>query len=139
MKPPILPPITPQQPSALPLAKKPFAFQAAQASLLAPAIAFGLGIVVNVGMGGQLPPLVGIIIGSLNIVLILLGFIFGIIALFGMRNYGKRRILGRSIAGICINGILIALMVISIPRYKKMAERAKEIQQQKSEQQQPSP
>jgi multisubunit Na+/H+ antiporter MnhE subunit len=80
-----------------------------------------------------------IIVGSLSIVLILLGFIFGIIALIGVHRYGRKRILGRSIAGICINGILIALMVISIPMYKRMAERAKEIQQQKSEQQQTSP
>ena len=138
-RPPILPAIAPQQRPALPPAKKPFAFQAAQASLLAPAIAFGLGIVVNVGMGGQLPPLAHIIVGSLSIVLILLGFIFGIVALIGVRRYGKKGILGRSIAGICINGILIALMVISIPMYKRMAERAKEIQQQKPEQQQPSP
>ena len=134
-----VPPIISQQPPPLPLVKKPFAFQAAQASLLAPAIAFGLGIVVNVGMGGQLPPLAAIIVGSISIVLILLGFIFGIIGLLGVRRYGKKGILGRSIAGICINGILIALMVISIPMYKRMAERAKEIQQQKSEQQQPSP
>jgi len=136
--PPVLPPIA-QKPAPLPLAKRPFAFQAALASVLAPAIAFGLGIVVNIGMGDQLPPLAHIIVGSLSIVLILLGFIFGIIALFGVRHYGKKRILGRSIAGICINGVLIALMVISIPMYKRMAERAKEIQQQKSEQQQPSP
>jgi hypothetical protein len=134
-----VPPIIPQQPPPLPSAKKTFVFQAAQASLLAPAIALGLGIVVNVGMSGQLPPLAGIIVGSINIVLILLGFIFGIIGLVGVRRYGKKGILGRSIAGICINGILIALMIISIPRYKKMAERGKENQQQKSEQQQPSP
>ena len=135
-----VPPIISQQPSPpLPPVKKPFAFQAAQASLLAPAIAFGLGIVVNVGISGQLPPLAGIIVGSINVVLILLGLIFGIIALFGVRRYGKKGILGRSIAGICINGILIALMVISIPMYQRMAGRAKEIQQQKSEQQQPSP
>jgi ABC-type molybdate transport system permease subunit len=131
-----VPPIISQQPPPLPLAKKPFAFQAAQASLLAPAIAFGLGIFINVGMGGQSPPLVSIIVGSVNVVLILLGFVFGIIALVGVRRYGKKGILGRSIAGICINGILITLMIISIPRYKRMSEHAKEIQKQKMEQQQ---
>jgi ABC-type molybdate transport system permease subunit len=134
-----VPPIISQQPPSLPPAKKAFAFQAAQASILAPAIAFCLGIVVNVGMGTQLSPLAHIIVGSLSIILILLGFIFGIIGLVGVRRHGKKGILGRSIAGVCINGILIALMVISIPMYKRMAERAKEIQQHKSEQQQPSP
>jgi hypothetical protein len=124
-------------PPPLPPAKKPFAVQAAQASLLAPAIAFGIGMVVNVGLGGgQSSPLVGIITGSVSILLIILGFIFGIIALAGIPRYGKKGILGRGIAGVCINGILIAIMIISIPMYKRMAERAKAIQQQKLEQQQ---
>ena len=131
-----VPPIISQQPPPLPPSKKPFAFQAAQASLLAPAIAFGIGIVVNVGLSGQSSPLVGIITGSLSILLIVSGFIFGVIALAGIPRYGKKGILGRSIAGVCINGIIIMLMIISIPMYKRMAERAKEIQQQKLEQQQ---
>ena len=131
-----VPPIISQQPPPLP-SKKPFAFQAAQASLLAPAIAFGIGIVVNVGMGGQSSPLVGIITGSVGILLIVTGFILGIIALAGIPRHGKKGILGRGIAGVCINGIIIVLMIISIPMYKRMAERAKEIQQQKLEQQQP--
>jgi ABC-type molybdate transport system permease subunit len=123
-------------PPPLPPAKKPFAAQAAQASLLAPAIAFGIGIVVNVGLGSQSSPLVGIITGSVTILLIVSGFIFGIIALAGVPRYGKKGILGRGIAGVCINGILIAIMIISIPMYIRMAERAKAIQQQKLEQQQ---
>ena len=130
-----LPPII-SQPPPLPPPKKPFVFQAAQASLLAPAIAFGMGIFVNVGLSGQSSPLVGIITGSLSILLIVLGFVFGIIALAGVPRYGKKGILGRGIAGVCINGILIVFMIISIPMYKKMAERAKEIQKQKMEQQQ---
>jgi ABC-type molybdate transport system permease subunit len=131
-----VPPIISQQPPPLPPSKKPFAFQAAQASLLAPAIAFGIGIVVNVGLSGQSSPLVGIITGSVSILLIVSGFIFGIVALVGVSRYGKKGILGRGIAGVCINGIIIVLMIISIPMYRRMAERAKEIQQQKLEQQQ---
>jgi hypothetical protein len=65
-----------------------------------------------------------------------LGFIFAIIALSGVRRHGKRGIFGCAIAGLIINAIIIALMIISIPIFKKMAERAKEIQQQKMEQQQ---
>ena len=131
-----VPPIISQQPPPLPPSKKPFAFQAAQASLLAPAIAFGIGIVVNVGLSGQSSPLVGIITGSVSILLIVSGFIFGIVALAGVPRCGKKGILGRGIAGVCINGIIIVLMIISIPMYRRMAERAKEIQQQKMEQQQ---
>ncbi len=131
-----VPPIISRQPPPLPPSKKPFAFQAAQASLIAPAIAFGIGILVNVGLSGQSSPLAGIITGSVSILLILSGFVFGIIALAGVPRYGKKGILGRGIAGVCINGIIIALMIISIPMYKRMGERAKEIQQQKIEQQQ---
>jgi len=135
--PPIIspPPLPPSKP-----VRKPFAFQAAQASLLAPLTAIGIGILVNVGMGAQRSPLAGIITGSISILLVVLGFIFGILALFGIRRYGKKGILGRAIAGVCINGIIIALMIFSIPMYKKMAERAKEIQrQQHMEQQQTQP
>jgi hypothetical protein len=131
------PPIIPIKPPSLPAAKKPFVFQAAQASILAPAISIVTSIIIN--SGGQLPPLARGIAGISCILLILLGFIFGIIALFGIRRYGKRGILGRAIAGLCINGILIVFMIASIPMYKKMAERAKEMQRQKMEQQQPQP
>lgn len=133
------PPIIPSKPPPLPTVKKPFAAQAAQASFLAPIIAFGIGIFVNMGQGGKMSPLVGIITGSVCTILILLGFIFGILALVGIRRHGKKGILGRAIAGLCINGFLIAFMIISIPMYKKMAERAKEMQTQKIEQQQTPP
>lgn len=133
------PPIISPQPPPLPNAKKPFAFQAAQASLLAPLTAVGVSIVVNAGMGNQASPLVKIITGSLCVLLIVLGFVFGIVALFGVRRHGKKGILGRAIAGIAINGVIIAFMIISIPMYMKAAERAKEMQRQKMEQQQAQP
>jgi hypothetical protein len=41
--------------------------------------------------------------------------------------------LGRAIVGLCINGIIIAWMIISVPIYNKVAERAKEIQQQQTQ------
>jgi len=135
-----VPPIIPVKPPPLPSSKKPFAVQAAQASLLAPLTAFGLGIIVNVGMANQSSPLSQIITGSLCVLLIVLGLVFGIVALFGVRRYGKKGILGRAIAGICINGILIAFMVISIPGFMKAAARAKEMRQrQGAEQQQMQP
>jgi ABC-type molybdate transport system permease subunit len=134
------PPVIPPQPPPLPSTRKPFAFQAAQASLLAPLTAVGVSIVVNVGMANQASPSAKIITGSLCILLIVLGFVFGIVSLFGVRRHGKKGILGRAIAGICINGILIALMVISIPGLMKAAARAKEMRQrQNSEQQQTQP
>ena len=131
------PPIISQKPPPLPPAKKPFAYQAAQASLLAPVISIVTSVIIN--GGGSLPPLARGIAGISCIFLILLGFIFGIMALSGIRRHGKKGILGRAIAGLCINGILIVFMIASIPMYKKMAERAKEMQSAKMEQQQPQP
>ena len=133
--PPPLPPVIPPQPPRLPSTVKPFAFQAAQASLLAPLTAVGVSIVVNVGMANQASPSVKLITGSLCILLIVLGFVLGIVSLFGMRRHGKKRILGRAIAGICINGILIALMAMSIPGFLKAAARAKEMRRQQDAEQ----
>lgn len=45
------PPIISPQLPPLPASGNPFAFQAAQASLFAPLVAVGIGIVVNVGVG----------------------------------------------------------------------------------------
>lgn len=93
---------------------------------------------VNVGLGNQASPLVKIITGSLSVLLILLGFVFGIVALFGVRRHGRKGILGRAIVGVCINGVLIALMAISIPGLMKAAERAKQMKQQQGTEQQPT-
>ncbi len=123
----------PPQLPRLPSTSRPFAFQAAQASLLAPLIAVGVSIVVNVGMANQASPSAKIITGSLCILLVVLGLVFGIVALFGVRRYGKKGILGRAIAGICINGILVALMAVSTPGLMKAAARAKEMRQEKTQ------
>jgi hypothetical protein len=130
------PPIISPKPPPLPVSGKPFAFQAAQASLFAPLVAIGMSMVVNVGMGNQAAPLVKIITGSLCVLLIVLGFVFGIVALFGVRRHGKKGILGRAIAGVCINGILVALMLVSIPGFMAAAKRAKEMRQQQNSEQQ---
>jgi len=132
-----VPPVI-SQPPPLPPGKKPFAFQAAQASLFAPLVAIGLSMVANVGMGSQATPLARMIVGSVSSLFILLGFGLGIIALTGVRRHGKKEIFGRAIAGICINGILIALMIVSIPGLMRAAERAKQIQEQQGAEQQPT-
>jgi hypothetical protein len=110
--PPIISPNLPP----LPPTKKPFAFQAAQASVLAPLISIGLGIAVNLGLGSQPTPSARIITGSLCTLLIGLGFFFGITALFGIRRYGGKGILGRAIAGIVINGLLLICMGLAVMR-----------------------
>lgn len=105
---PNLPPLSPT--------KKPFAFQAAHASVLAPLTSIGIGIVVNVGLGSQITPMAKIIVGSLCTLLISSGFILGICALFGIRRYGRKGILGRAIAGIAINGLLLIFMGFAVTR-----------------------
>ena len=92
--------------------KKPFAVQAGQASVVAPILSIGANIIIQAG-GMQLPPVAKIISGSLSMLLILLGFVFGIVALFGMRRHGSRGIIGWAIAGTLINGILILFMIIA--------------------------
>jgi hypothetical protein len=62
--------------------------------------------------------------------------VFGIVALVGTKRHGRKGIFGRAVAGICINGIVILLMLVSIPVFKKMAENAKAVRQQRMEQQQ---
>lgn len=132
------PPIISPQPPPLPASGKPFAFQAAQASLFAPLVAVGIGIVVNIGTGSQAAPVVKIVTGSVCVLLIVLGFVFGIVALFGVRRHGTKGIVGRAIAGVCINGFLVALMLVSIPGYMAAAKRAKEMRQQQNSEQQPA-
>lgn len=122
------------QPPPLPPAKKPFAAQAAQASLLAPIVAVAVAIFVNVGIGVKPSPTVGVITGCLLVLLIVLGFIFAVIALAGVHRHGKKGILGFAVAGVCINAILIAFMIFGILAFK--AKHANEIQRQQTEQKQ---
>jgi len=130
------PPILSPQPPPLPSAKKPFAFQAAQASLFAPIICIVATIFIN-GGGVQLSPIAKIITGSLSTLLIILGFIFGIVGLCGVRHHGKKGLLSKAFIGTCINGILIVFMIFSFFMFKKMAERARENRQQTEQQQSP--
>ena len=124
------PPIIQRPP--LPPAKRPFAAQAAQVSLLAPIAAIVVGVVVNVGIGVKPSPVVSIITGCLCVLLIVSGFVLAIVALTGVRRYGKKGILGFALAGICINTVLIVFMVIGILAFK--AKHAQQIQKQKMEQ-----
>ena len=128
-------PPTVSAPPPLPGSKKPFAVQAGQASVFAPILCIGANIIINLG-GMQLSPMAKIITGSLSTLLILLGFVFGIIALLGMRRNGSRGIIGWAITGTLINGILIFFMIIGFFAVKAAAERQRELQQQQMEQQQ---
>lgn len=131
------PPIIPQTPSPLVPVASPdssFARQAALFSLLAPFIGIGMNIFGQQAVQGN--RIAMIILGGTSILLYLAGFVFGIVALVGTKRHGRKGIFGRAVAGICINGIVILLMLVSIPVFKKMAENAKAVRQQRMEQQQ---
>jgi ABC-type molybdate transport system permease subunit len=130
--PPVIPPSPPTIPGHSPRAS--FAKQAATFSLLAPFV--GMGVNIFTQLGAREHPIALAIVGGTAVLLILAGFVLGIVALVQMKKYGKQGIFWKAIAGICINGLLIAAMLISIPGLKKAAERAKEMQRQKLQQQQ---
>lgn len=101
------------QPPTIPPGKKPFAFQAAQTSLLAPLASIGVGFIVNVGMGNQTTPLARLITGYLCVLLIVLGFLFGIIALLGARGKTRKEFLWRAVCGIALNGVFLAFFAFA--------------------------
>ncbi|HSY16916.1 MAG TPA: hypothetical protein VK815_01215 [Candidatus Acidoferrales bacterium] len=96
---------------------QPFAHQAAKLSWVCPLIL----IVINIFAKQVASPL---IIDLLALVLIAVGFIFGIIALFGIPKHGTKGILGAALASLVINGLLISIFVTNF-----MAARAKARQQ----------
>jgi hypothetical protein len=55
-----------------------------------------------------------IIVGSINNLLLVSGFILGVIALYRTKKCGREGIFGKAIAGVCINGLFIAAILISI-------------------------
>jgi hypothetical protein len=123
------PPVIPECPPA-----NSFARQAALCSVIAPFISFGIGIFGQQAVQGNRAA--AVILGGVSMLLILAGFIFGIVALFGMKKHGPKGILGKALAGICINGFLILMMLIAIPMFMRMAQQAKAAQSQPPMQQQ---
>ena len=94
-----------------------FAHQAAKLSWVCPLIL----VVINIFAKQVASPL---IIDLLALLLIAVGFIFGIIALCGIPKHGPKGILGPALAGLAINGLLIFIFVTNF-----MAARAKAQQQ----------
>lgn len=133
------PPIIPQAPplisAALPASS--FARQAALFSFLAPFVSIGTNFVGQQAVQGNRIGM--LVLGGTCTLLILAGFVFGIVGLVGAKKHGREGIFGRAIAGVCINGIIILFMLISIPGFIKAAERAKERQRMRMEQHQTQP
>ena len=122
-----VPPPLPPSPPVLPTAAAPassFPRQAATFSVVAPFFAIGIGIFLQPQARDN--PWSMMILGLTSLLLIELGFVFGIVALVRTKRHGRQGILGKAIAGTCICGILTLLMLVSIPGLMKAAERAKE-------------
>ena len=107
--PPILqsPPPLPKPPG------KSFAHQAALGSLLAPLLAVLVSVAARTSeqtVPG--PRMVPVMVGVVCLILIITGFVMGIAGLCGIKQQGPRGILGRSIAGLIINGLLLFFFVV---------------------------
>lgn len=100
----------------LPPGKIPFAQQAARASWVAPVIALGLGCLTNTARQdpSHTSRTAELLIGGVNVCLILTGFVLGIVALFGIRRYGREKILAPALTGIILNGFFVAIFGLGI-------------------------
>ena len=87
---------------------EPFGEQAARFSLYTPLVVFLIGAAA---FGNRDQHGVAMALASINIALILIGFVLAIVALSSMRRYGKQRILVRAVLGLIANGLLVAAMV----------------------------
>jgi hypothetical protein len=97
-----------------------FSHQAAKLSWVCPILVFVL-LMFSKQIGAR------IIIELVSLLLILVGFAFGVAALFGIPKHGKSGILAPAIVGIIINGFLLFIFVTNF-----LAARAK-AQQQRSD------
>jgi hypothetical protein len=94
--------------------KIPFPVQAAKASLFAPLLSFIIGMLAQPQMRGNR---IGMfIIGSISTLLIIAGFILGIMALVSCRRHGYVDTFGRAVTGTLINGLFVFGMLVIVPR-----------------------
>ena len=101
--------------------------QAAKAAWVAPVIMFALSCLITGAMGqnNQDDRLVRIVQGVLSILLIVGGLVCGIVAMCGIRRYGKSGILAPAIVGLLINGLLISLVGLGFVAGFRSAARAR--------------
>jgi hypothetical protein len=76
------------------------------------------------------------IINGTVLLLIFSGFVLGIVALVLPKKGKGGAIIGKSIVGVCLNGLLIATLLIAIPVFIKVAVRAREMERQRQEERQ---
>ena len=108
-----------QHPTPVPEPRSnPFKTQAALLSLLAPCFSIALNLF---GHGAVSESPVGmLVLGAVCSLFIVVGFILGIVALFAPKGEeaGTKR---KAVWGICINGLIIALAILSLFSRQKVA------------------
>lgn len=127
---PTPPPIVPT-----PVSASSFPRQAATFSLFAPLISIAIAIFVQPQVRGIRVAM--IVFGLLQMLVITSGLVLGIVALVATKRHGRAGIFGKALAGTCINGLIVLLMLLTIPGLMKAIDRAKAKQRQQMEQRQP--
>jgi hypothetical protein len=133
------PPLPPPPPPILPATSpaRSFPRQAATFSLVAPLMAIGIGVVLRHVDG---PRIAMIVLGLPSTLLIASGLVLGIMALAATKRHGRSGIFGKALAGTCLNGLFVLLMILSnlsILGLIKAWERFEAKQRQQMEQKQP--
>ncbi len=126
------PVLTPPSIIAAPPPQSSFPKQAATFSLVAPLASFAISIFlqpqvrgIRIAMG---------ILGLVSVMLILVGLVFGILALVATKRHGRAGIYGQALAGTCINGLLVLFILISFPALTAIKKAAGKNHQQQIEQ-----
>jgi hypothetical protein len=123
-------------PPPLPKPKPSAAHRCALGSVIAPLIAILVAVTVHVTSASP-PPAVLIITGLTCIVLVIVGFVTGILGLTGIRQHGTRGLLGKGIAGVVINGVLLVCFgVAAVAGFNKAIANHKLLQNLNADEQQ---
>jgi hypothetical protein len=93
-----------------------FSHQAAKLSWVCPIIIFVL-LMFSRQIGAR------VLIELVSLLLIVVGFVFGVVALFGIRTHGKSGILAPAIVGIVINGLLAFIFVTNFSAARARAQQ----------------
>ena len=102
-----------------------FQQQAARASWMLPIIAVLLMGIGNSAMEGLDSPLSGLIIGGLFLLMLVVGFLFGIIGCFGVKHFGKKTTLIPGSIGAILNATIFGIIIaIAIPSFHKARNAA---------------
>ena len=103
-------PVVVRRHSAPPRDTNPFAPQAAKASWVSFLFAYGFAYFAR----GFTDPLTKPIFALGVALFMVIGFVLGIIALFGIRKYGTKGILIPALVGIILNGVILGAMVTAL-------------------------